>query len=208
MALEKLPSNTARASSARALGLNCPHLAAYACHFQSFFCCLLTNVQRVEQSCLRHLEELKPRAGSKLSVRTPKLFYFNEETNTQVQEYQQSPLSLKLYALQNFISPNPDSTRVQCLEIGQAIGQWLRSFHDWSNAPAQLRLRQVAAGNKEMQSIKHWANYQQLPDAIQRHPSVFEGCAEVFSAIVDQTTKELENEAHLQVIHGDFWTGK
>ncbi|KAF6814381.1 phosphotransferase enzyme family protein [Colletotrichum sojae] len=60
---------------------------------------LSTSCCRVEQLCLRHLEELAPHAESKLSVRTPRLFYFNEETNTQVQEYQPSPLSLKLYAL-------------------------------------------------------------------------------------------------------------
>ncbi|KAF6814382.1 phosphotransferase enzyme family protein [Colletotrichum sojae] len=58
-----------------------------------------------------------------------------------------------------------------------------------------------------MQSPKHWANYQRLPAAIQRHPSVFQGCEEVFSAIVDQTAKDLKAEADLRVIHGDFWTG-
>ncbi|KAF6836022.1 phosphotransferase enzyme family protein [Colletotrichum plurivorum] len=168
---------------------------------------LSTSRCRVEQLCLRHLEELAPHTESKLSVRTPRLFYFNEETNTQVQEYQPSPLSLKVYALQNFTSPNCESTRAQCLEIGQGIGKWLRTFHDWSNAPSQSGLRQVAAGNKEMQSLKHWANYQRLPAAIQRHPSVFQGCEEVFSAIVDQTAKELKDDADLRVIHGDFWTG-
>ncbi|KAL0930781.1 phosphotransferase enzyme family protein [Colletotrichum truncatum] len=168
---------------------------------------LTTSRCRVEESCLKYLESFPPHIGSKVSVGTPKLFYFNEKTNTQVQEYQPDPLSLKLYALKFYHSASSEETKDQCLEIGYGVGKWLREFHSWSNSPDQVKLREIAAANKDLQSIKHWLNYQQLPSAIERHPSVFGECADVFADILDKSAKELENEKNLQVIHGDFWTG-
>ncbi|OLN81611.1 hypothetical protein CCHL11_05530 [Colletotrichum chlorophyti] len=162
---------------------------------------------RIEESCLRYLSAFPPHIGDKLSVGTPKLMYFNEGSSTQIQEYQQSPLNLKNYALKYYATSDPELTRPQCLEIGQGIGQWLRKFHDWSNSPAQRKFRDIAAANKELQMLKHWINYQQLPNAIERFPSILDGCADVFAAIVEKTTNELEDDESLQVIHGDFWTG-
>ncbi|KAK2042298.1 phosphotransferase enzyme family protein [Colletotrichum somersetense] len=161
-----------------------------------------------EVSCLAHLSALPPSTGNKLSVTTPKLFYFNEKTNTQIQEYQPSPLSLKNYALQHFGSSTASgSMEPQCRDIGQGIGKWLRAFHAWSNSPRQRKFRDIAATNKEMQKIKHWVNYQRLPSSVERFPSILCECASTFAAIADKTTREIENDDRLQVIHGDFWTG-
>ncbi|KAF3806445.1 hypothetical protein GCG54_00006210 [Colletotrichum gloeosporioides] len=168
---------------------------------------LTTSRCRIEESCLKYLAAFPPYINSNVSVTTPKLFYFNRDTNTQVQEYQPTPLSLKLYAIEHFALLEPALVRAQCLEIGLGIGQWLRQFHDWSNSPAQSNLREIALANKEMQSIKHWANYQQLPNAMKRHPTVFRGCGDIFNAIVGKSTEELMDQKSLQVIHGDFWTG-
>ncbi|KAL3301308.1 phosphotransferase enzyme family protein [Colletotrichum asianum] len=168
---------------------------------------LTTSRCRIEESCLQYLAAFPPCTNSNVSVTTLKLFYFNRDTNTQVQEYQPTPLSLKLYAIEHFALLEPAIVRAQCLEIGLGIGQWLRQFHDWSNSPAQSNLREIALANKDMQSIKHWANYQQLPNAMKRHPTVFRGCGDIFNAIVGQSTEELIDQKSLQVIHGDFWTG-
>ncbi|KAF5516868.1 hypothetical protein CGCS363_v001197 [Colletotrichum siamense] len=143
---------------------------------------LTTSRCRIEESCLKYLAAFLPYINSNVSVTTPKLFYFNRDTNTQVQDCQPTPLSLKLYAIEHF-----------------ALSHY--------NSPAQSNLRETALANKDMQSIKHWANYQQLPNAMKRHPTVFRGCGDIFNAIVGKSTEELIDQKSLQVTHGDFWTG-
>ncbi|KAK2002185.1 phosphotransferase enzyme family protein [Colletotrichum falcatum] len=135
------------------------------------------------------------------------LFYFNEKTNTQIQEYRPIPLSLKNYALKYFVASVSGSLEPQCLDIGQGIGKWLRAFHEWSSSPEQRKFRNIAAANKEMQKLKYWVNYERLPSFIERFPSILRECASTFTAIADKTTREMENGEKLQVIHGDFWTG-
>ncbi|KXH63613.1 phosphotransferase [Colletotrichum salicis] len=173
---------------------------------------LPTSRCRIEESCLRELSAFPPYSGQKISVTTPKLFYFNEETNTQVQAYQPSPLSLKNYAIQYFAVSTSESTTLepvksQCLDIGKAVGMWLRSFHDWSNSEEQLKFRDLAAGNKEMQTLKQWMNYERLPNSIIRFPDILGDCNDAFADIVDSVKREMVDDKCLQVIHGDFWTG-
>ncbi|KAK1971134.1 phosphotransferase enzyme family protein [Colletotrichum sublineola] len=168
---------------------------------------LPTSRCRIEELCLEYLSALPASVSDKLSVTTPKLFYYNEKTNTQIQEYQPSPLSLKNYALQHLVASASGSLEPQCLNIGQGIGMWLRAFHGWSNAPEQRKFRDIAAANKEMQKIKHWVNYKRLPSSIERFPSILCECANTFTAIADETSREMEDDEKLQVIHGDFWTG-
>ncbi|KAJ0318302.1 hypothetical protein COL5a_010760 [Colletotrichum fioriniae] len=157
-------------------------------------------------------QTLPPYTGGKISVATPKLFYFNEETNTQVQAYQPSPLSLKNYASQYLAASSLgistlEPVKSQCLDIGKAVGMWLRSFHDWSNSKEQLKFRDIAAGNKEMQTLKQWMNYERLPNSITRYPDILGDCNDIFADIVDSVKREMVDEKALQVIHGDFWTG-
>ncbi|KAK1535612.1 phosphotransferase [Colletotrichum paranaense] len=178
---------------------------------------LPTSRCRIEESCLKDLSALSPHTGEKITVATPKLFYFNEETNTQVQAYQPSPLSLKNYAIEYFAASTLEAPTLETstlesvkslsLEIGTAVGAWLRSFHDWSNSEHQLKFRDIAAGNKEMQTLKRWMNYERLPISIKRFPDILGGCNDIFADIVDSVKEEMVNEQALQVIHGDFWTG-
>ncbi|KAJ0168022.1 hypothetical protein CTA2_11200 [Colletotrichum tanaceti] len=168
---------------------------------------LPTSRCRIEESCLKYLAALPPTVGNKTSVATPKMLYFNEVTNTQVQEYQPNPLSLKNYALQHLVAPVSESVKLQCLDVGESVGMWLRGFHEWSNSTKKRKFREIAAANKEMQKLKHWVNYERLPSSIERFPSILGNCANTFTAIVETTTREMQNEENLQVIHGDFWTG-
>ncbi|EXF82231.1 phosphotransferase [Colletotrichum fioriniae PJ7] len=173
---------------------------------------LPTSRCRIEESCLKDISALPPYTSGKISVATPKLFYFNEETNTQVQAYQPSPLSLKNYAIHYFVASSLGISTLepvmsQCLDIGKAVGMWLRSFHDWSNSKKQLKFRDIAAGNKEMQTLKQWMNYERLPKSITRYPDILGDCNDIFADIVDSVKREMVDEKALQVIHGDFWTG-
>ncbi|KAK1731208.1 phosphotransferase [Colletotrichum acutatum] len=173
---------------------------------------LPTSRCRIEESCLKDLSELPLYTSENITVATPKLFYFNEETNTQVQAYQPSPLSLKNYALQYFAASTPqistlESVKSQSLDVGRAVGTWLRSFHDWSNSGKQLKFRDIAAGNKEMQTLKRWMNYERLPNSITRFPDILGDCSDIFADVVNSVKKEMIDEKALHVIHGDFWTG-
>lgn len=94
----------------------------------------------------------------------------------------------------------------QCLQLGRSLGEWLRSFHTWS--AGQTELREVLKGNKELQGIKQWINYKQLVQLAEQNPDILGEAKDVFQAVSDATAAELENEDKLDIIHGDFWTGK
>lgn len=142
------------------------------------------------------------------TVRTPRSFPCGLPANTQVQEYLPNSLDLKHYALKYFSASaeNPSLGKDHVLEIGQGLGKWLRSFHDW--AATQDTLREVAKSNVAMQSIKFKYNYELLVSRVDKFPSILSDAKPDFEAVLAMAKAELEDEANLQVIHGDFWTGK
>lgn len=117
-------------------------------------------------------------------------------------------LDLKRYVLKYFSAStlNPDIEKGQVLEIGQGLGKWLRSFHDW--AATHDSLPGIAKSNVAMQSIKIRYNYELLLSRIDKFPSILSDAKPEFEAVLAMAKAELEAEANLQVIHGDFWTGK
>ncbi len=139
-------------------------------------------------------------------VRTPKAFYFDQGSNTQVQEYLVQGCDLKTYALNTYPAHTPESLRPQCYQLGKALGRWLRNFHAWS--AQQPGLRQTVAQNKEMQQLKQMINFGWLLQRVEHHPAVLEKAKATFEKVRDMAAAELEDEDRLQVIHGDFWTGK
>lgn len=94
------------------------------------------------------------------------------------------------------------------MELGRALGKWLRAFHDWAASPDQQRLRDSARSNKDMQNIKMTYNYDLLLSRVEKFPEVLQEARPVFEKLIEMAKAELENEDKLQVIHGDFWTGK
>ncbi|KAL2181986.1 kinase-like domain-containing protein [Thermothelomyces heterothallicus CBS 202.75] len=159
---------------------------------------------RAEVECLKSIGGLALTKGP-YAVRAPKLYHFNPDTNTQIQEYLPGALSLKDYALRHFSSPDP-SRKPLCLELGRSLGAWLREFHAWASLPEQADLREELKSNEPMQKIKHMANYQTLVGTVANFPSILGEAQETFEKIKDATAKELDRP-DLQVIHGDFWTG-
>lgn len=117
-------------------------------------------------------------------------------------------MSLKQYALEHYPAPTSEALKPQCVQLGRCLGQWLRSFHDWSQQPANSGLRELFSRNKEMQNIKKMLNYDRLLQMVGKHPSILEECRDVFQQVADMASAELKDEGSLQVIHGDFWTGK
>ncbi|TRX92460.1 hypothetical protein FHL15_006627 [Xylaria flabelliformis] len=166
---------------------------------------------RIEEEALRALSKfpIEGKAGSQgnihFTVRAPKLFHFDEQNNTQIQEILRGGKDLKTYALATYPANTPEAVRPQCFQLGRALGKWLRDFHDWSATQAELR--KTVAGNTDIQQLKHFINYSWLLDRAQQFPAILSGSIDVFEKVKDMAAKELEDESGLQVIHGDFWTG-
>lgn len=163
----------------------------------------LTRVQQVEDKCLKALASFTP---TQSHVRTPKYLAFDKAETTQIQEYLPESLSLKEYVLKHCCPLTPASLEPQYRQLGVALGRWLRNFHDWSTGQAQLRHNVMA--NKEMQQMKHMINFDWLLDRVSQFPTVLGGAESIFNKVKDMALAELEDEEALQVVHGDFWTGK
>ncbi|XDG01157.1 hypothetical protein ABKA04_000772 [Annulohypoxylon sp. FPYF3050] len=167
--------------------------------------------RHIEVGCLKALSDFpivgKVDEGDQYNfiVRTPKFFHFDEENNSQIQEYLQGGIDLKNYALKTYINSNSDQTRHQALQLGKALGRWLRSFHGWASQQAELR--SVVVKNKELQQLKHFINFQWLLDRVKQFPSILGDAEAIFREVKDMAAAELSDESQLQVVHGDFWSG-
>lgn len=157
--------------------------------------------------CLQAVYELAPITSQLYSVRTPRLLYFHPDSSTQIQEYLPDSLNLKHYALKRLLPSTPEHQRPRILELGRGLGGWLRSFHEWSSHPEQKALHSKVKLNEEMQGIKLTYNYDRLLWQIQRFPFLKDS-EHVFKEVVANAKLELEDESRLNIIHGDFWTGK
>ncbi|KAI0540880.1 kinase-like domain-containing protein [Xylaria digitata] len=167
---------------------------------------------RIEEECLRALSEFPiegkavlPDDTVNFTVRTPKFYHFDEQNNTQVQEILHNGKDLKTYALGAYTANTPNAARPQCIQLGRALGKWLRNFHNWS--ATQTHLRKMVAENKDLQQLKHYINFSWLLDRVAQFPSILNEAKDVFEKVKDMAAKELEDENKLQAIHGDFWTG-
>lgn len=136
------------------------------------------------------------------------MFKWDPDTSTQVQEYLPNSLDLKRYALKRFAASTPESEKPRVLEIGKGLGTWLRGFHEWAAAPDRQGLRDSIRSNKEMQAIKMTYNYEFLLSRIDRFPAILQDAKPIFEKLIQMAKNELENSDNLQIIHGDFWTGK
>ncbi|KAF3059620.1 hypothetical protein GL218_04456 [Daldinia childiae] len=167
---------------------------------------------RIEEECLKALsvfpivDKADENDSYNFIVRTPKLYHFDEANNTQVQEYLQNGIDLKMHTLTVESGADPEITKHQSLQLGKALGRWLKGFHGW--AARQPKLRQVVAANKELQQLKHTINFSWLMDRVNQFPNVLGGAEGVFKEVGKMAAAELEDDSQLQVIHGDFWTGK
>ncbi|KAK3692467.1 kinase-like domain-containing protein [Podospora appendiculata] len=155
---------------------------------------LTTDRCRVEKGCLEALSRLPPAAHGCL-VRTPKLYSFNPDTNTQLQECLGGSVDVKTYALKHFSDGRDESRKPLCREFGQGLGAWLRSFHSWARLPEQAGFKEVVKSNKTLQRLKHMVNYSYL------------GARATFEQVEKMAADELDDFELVQIIHGDFWTG-
>lgn len=165
-------------------------------------------IQNIEEESLRLLSSFPAIISSPYEVGTPKLYHFNSQTSTQIQEYLPNAINLKHYALTNFQGSSTADTKSQSLQLGKSLGRWLRGFHSWSDLPDNQSLRKLLAKNTAMRDIKKAINYDQLLGRLNMFPTILQEHQETLQQIVAMATAELGDESKLSVIHGDFWTGK
>lgn len=108
----------------------------------------------------------------------------------------------------HFPPQTPPVLKEQCLGIGRGLGSWLRRFHIWAALPEQSGLRKTAADNYQLQRIKHSTYYEWALAMVDRYPGVLAEARSVFEEIKAMADEELADDSKLQVVHGDFWTGK
>lgn len=119
----------------------------------------------------------------------------------QVHEYMPNGVNLRAYSLQKLSDTSASSLKGLCSQLGKALGQWARAFHDQAIQRSEL-VREVSKA-KEAQQVKQTVNYQFAVDRVQQFPSIL---AEV-SPIIDNVKKMAAQEvyeASLCVVHGDF----
>ncbi|KAI9376682.1 kinase-like domain-containing protein [Aspergillus egyptiacus] len=169
----------------------------------------------VEESALRALNSMHSvtttNEGSggqtyQVTVKTPQLYHFNPETNTQVMEDLAGAVDLKTFLR----SPRASShiSEGWTRSIGRTVGIWLRSFHFWSADAAQKAVAVQFEKNQDGKKLKFSINYDSLLAMIDTYPDILEGSRPVFEKVRDFAAAEL-NEAGptFGPIHGDFWSG-
>ncbi|KUL83778.1 hypothetical protein ZTR_08634 [Talaromyces verruculosus] len=170
-----------------------------------------------EALVLKGLNNFSPRRDVSLSppitVKTPRLYDFNQSTHTQIMEDLPEASDLKTWLL----SPAGMSLdKPAAKAIGHALGLWLGSFHAWISHDEQIALRDKLAENKSMQQLKYVINYNQLVSMIDRYPHILEESRSVFEKVRAYASEELSTHTSNSAsngndgwgpIHGDFWTG-
>jgi fructosamine-3-kinase len=91
-------------------------------------------------------------------------------------------------------------------KIGKTLGSWLKEFTQW--AASHTELRDEAAKNGQGQFFRHLVTFTWLKDRVEQYPAVLGDVKEVFAEVEQAVTAELKDSSKLQLIHGDFWTGK
>ncbi|KAG4418362.1 hypothetical protein IFR04_008504 [Cadophora malorum] len=159
-----------------------------------------------EQQCLRTLSFLPPKVkdnsrDSKSQVRTPTCLYFDEAAGMQIHEYLPNGVDIKTYLLERAVDRNESSLEPAFKSLGQALGSWVRHFHD--EAAHHLDLVDEVAKNKEAQQVQQLVTYQFAVDRVKDYPEVLGDVTTILREVRKLAADELEGGS-LQVIHGDL----
>ncbi|KAE9371768.1 hypothetical protein N431DRAFT_410770 [Stipitochalara longipes BDJ] len=144
------------------------------------------------------------------TIKPPRLYLYNRETNTQVLEdfSNTDDFRAMLFSADAHNLLPPPSTA----SIGRHLGVWLRSFHTWASAPEQAALRAQMWRNDSMRKTKYIFTYDSVLKILQNYPELLEGHEETLTAIQDVITKEFERPSTEEgdgygLLYGDFWSG-
>jgi len=144
-------------------------------------------------------------------IKSPRLYLYNRETNTQILEDFPSTTGFKMM----LFSPNAENLLPPpyLATIGRHLGSWLRSFHTWTSAPEQAAVRAQILPDDPMRELKRLMTYDGFLGVLERYPEILQGHKETLETIRDFMVKEFEKPSTEEsedwgLIHGDFWSGK
>lgn len=146
-------------------------------------------------------------------VEAPLLHMFAQEANIQVLEDFPSATDMASSFLSSPATSLP-SNRLNVTLLGQRLGSWLRSFHQWISADEQAPLRIEVGSNESMRCLKYDTSYDSFIKVLENFPDILEGHQETLAAVKSMAAKEFsrlaapDTEEYWGIIHGDFWTGK
>lgn len=155
---------------------------------------------------LNALTTFSPSSGE---VKTPKLYYFNKETNTQIHEDFPDTTDVKTML---FSSSSNVLNEERTFEIGENLGSWLRSFHAWTSASEQEELRKIMRGNEGMRKLKYDVGYGCFIGVLEQFPALLsKDGREALEKVHARAIREFEDPPEVEewgIVHGDFWAGK
>lgn len=166
----------------------------------------------IEAECFRYLSynpfagKADPTASIDVVVRTPRYYHYDEQATNQFLEYLPGGISLKDYILKYYKNPSAEFVEIEARQVGKALGSWLRSFARWS--ATQSELRATAAENVEAQSFRHMLEFGWLAERVAQYSAILGDAKDIFAEVEKVAAAEIQDEDKLQVVHGDFWTGK
>lgn len=170
---------------------------------------MLNPIQHFENAILQALDGgLLSSSQENITVKTPRILHFDQETNTQIMEDLPNSLDLKNFLLSELAQ---DVSESSARSLGYSLGSWLRSFHEWGTKQEQRETRELLNQNRTMKDIKFYVNYSMLLDTIANFPGILEESRGVLEEVHKFAAAELKKEDRddeYGLIHGDFWTGK
>jgi len=145
------------------------------------------------------------------TVKPPRLYLYDRETNIQVLEDFSNAdgfMAMLSCADAHNLLPSP-STAI----IGRHLGFWLRSFHVWSSAPEQAALRAQMWQNDPVRKTKYLFTYDSVLKVLENYLELMDGHEKTLDTIRDVIAKEFERPSTEEgdgygLLHGDFWSGK
>jgi hypothetical protein len=145
------------------------------------------------------------------TVKPPRLYLYDRETNTQVLEDFSNAdgfRAMLFSANAHNLLPSPSTAT-----IGRNLGYWLRCFHVWASAPEQAALRAQMWQNDPMRKIKYLFTYDSVLKVLENYPELLERHEKTLDTIRDVMAKEFERPSTEEgdgfgLLHGDFWSGK
>lgn len=181
---------------------------------------MLSAVSRINFNSARSVSKGLPNIPT-VNVTSPEPYAYFQESSTLV--LQDFPLSTTLKAYfqkQDIDDPSRGSSCPDFREMGIALGSAIRSLHSWGAAArdvaqvsgeetSQEAIRNKLRSNTMPKRIKYRVNYGRLLETIDLFPSI-ESSRRVFQSVEKKMYAEMIGEAsqEVQIIHGDFWTGK